>query len=101
MKENQITVIIKEPNKPARIEPLFENTLEAFQRAVGGYIETVTLASDLVIVCNEEGRLHGLEYNATVCGVSFVGTIIFAAYNRKGDFVSVKNPEKLICFLNI
>lgn len=101
MKENQITVIIKEPNKPARIETHFENTLEAFQEAVVGYIETVTLASDLVIICNEEGRLRGLEYNATVCGVSFVGTIIFAAYNRDGDFVSIKKPEELISLLNI
>ena len=101
MKKNQITVIIKEPNKPARIEPHFDNTLEAFQEAVGGYIETVTLASDLVIVCNEEGRLLGLDHNATVCGVPFVGTIIFAAYNREGDFISIKNPEELISFLSI
>ena len=41
MKEKQILVVIKEPGKPPRVEPLFENTLEAFQKAVGGYIETV------------------------------------------------------------
>lgn len=38
-----------------------ENTLEGFQAAVGGYIETVTPCSDLTIVCNEEGRLMDLE----------------------------------------
>ena len=42
-KEKQILVIKKEPGKPAEIEPLFENTLEAFQEAVGGYIEAVTI----------------------------------------------------------
>lgn len=36
MKENQILVVIKEPGKEARVEPLFENTLKAFQKAVGG-----------------------------------------------------------------
>lgn len=41
MKEKQILVIRKEPGKLAEVEPLFENTLEAFQAAVGGYIETV------------------------------------------------------------
>lgn len=35
MKENQILVCIKEPGEEPRIEPLFDNTLEAFQKAVG------------------------------------------------------------------
>ena len=46
------------------------------RRAVGGYIETVTLATDCCIICNEEGRLEGLPYNLTFCGVSFVGPIL-------------------------
>lgn len=54
------------------------NSLENLQAYVGGYIETVTLASDLVIICNEEGRLEGLPYNCTICGVDFVGDIIIA-----------------------
>lgn len=37
------------------------NTLEELQAAVGGYIETVTIASDVVIICNEEGRLPDLR----------------------------------------
>lgn len=53
-----------------------ENTLEALQQEVGGYIETVTFARDACIICNEEGRLLGLPYNGTFVGVSFVGTIL-------------------------
>lgn len=30
-----------------------ENTLKALQTEVGGYIETVTIASDAVVICNE------------------------------------------------
>lgn len=40
------------------------NTLEELQATVGGYIETVTIASDAVIICNEEGRLRGLPTTA-------------------------------------
>lgn len=29
-----------------------ENTLKALQTEVGGYIETVTIASDAVVICN-------------------------------------------------
>ena len=69
-------VIIKEPGQRPRVTEI-ENSLSALQQAVGVYIETVTLAEDFCIICNEEGRLQGLPYNLTFCGVSFVGTILF------------------------
>lgn len=68
--------IIKEPGQNPRITEI-ENNLTALQEAVGGYIETVTLAKDCCIICNEEGRLQGLPYNLTFGGISFVGTILF------------------------
>ena len=90
MKENQILVVIKEPGQAPKVEPLFENTLEAFQKAVDGYIEAVTIADDLVIICNEEGRLRGLPFNARVVGITFVGTVVVAGV--KGDeFASLKS----------
>ena len=75
VKERLIRAIIKEPHEPAR-EELIENTLDTFQRLVGGYIETVTLGADWTVICNEEGRLEGLPYNMELCGVDFVGPIV-------------------------
>ena len=60
-----------------------DNTLKALQTEVGGYIETVTIASDAVVTCNEEGRLHGLPYNCCVFGTSFVGTVLIVG--TKGE----------------
>ena len=54
------------------------NTLQNLQNHVGGYIECITLAANVVIICNEEGRLMGLPYNCEIGGIGFVGTIIFA-----------------------
>lgn len=71
-----MVVIIKRPGERAE-EATIPNTLKALQDAVGGYIETVTLASDAVIICNEEGRIRKLPYNCTFCGLQFYGTIIF------------------------
>ena len=89
MKEKQILVVIKEPGMPPRVEPMFENTLEAFQQVVGGYIETVTIATDLCFICNEEGRLLDLPFNCEICGVGFCGTVL--AVGIKGDeFASLK-----------
>ena len=89
MKENQILAVIKEPGKAPRLDPLFENSLEAFQAAVDGCIETVTFSEDIVIICNEEGRLKGLPFNVEIGGVGFVGTIL--AVSMKGDeFASMR-----------
>lgn len=78
MSENRIRVIIKRPGEPYGHAFNIVNSLETLQHIVGGYIETVTLGSDWTIICNEEGRLRGLPFNCEVCGVMFVGPIIFA-----------------------
>lgn len=71
----KISVLIKEPGKSPR-HVWISNTLENLQKTVGGYIESVTLATDMCIICNEEGRLMNLPHNCNVCGIDFVGTII-------------------------
>lgn len=72
-----------------------ENTLKALQAEVGGYIETVTIVSDAVIICNEEGRILGLPDNCRVCGVDFVGTVLIVG--TKGDeFCDVPEADFLM-----
>lgn len=72
-----------------------ENTLKALQAEVGGYIETVTITSDAVIICNEEGRILGLPDNCRVCGVDFVGTILVVGRN-KDEFCDVPEADFLM-----
>ncbi len=58
-----ITVVLAEPGKKAKVTEI-ENTLENLQKIVGGYIECVYPFEDNVgIICNEEGKLIGLEPN--------------------------------------
>lgn len=84
---DKITVIRKAPGKaPERIE--IENALDALQWEIGGYIETVTLASDLVVICDEEGRLKDKAANCRICGILFVGTILIAGVNGE-EFTDV------------
>lgn len=71
----KISVVIIEPGKGPRHVHI-SNTLENLQKTVGGYIETVTLASDLVVICDEEGRIKNKPYCCDICGISFVGTVV-------------------------
>lgn len=37
-----------------------DNTLEAMQEFVGGYIEVINITDKILLVCNEEGKMRGL-----------------------------------------
>ena len=84
-------VVIKEPGKCATVEPLFQNTLKEFQRVVGGFIEVVPLVSDIVMICNEEGKLIGLPFNVLIGSDCIVGSVVVCGV-RGDEFVSHGAP---------
>ena len=71
----KIHVLIKDPGKKPRSVNV-SNSLDNLKKIVGGRIETVTIAKDFVVICNEESRYKGQPWNCEICGVNFVGTII-------------------------
>lgn len=77
-----ISALVKRPGEPPRHVNLSDR-LESLQKTVEGYIETVTLTTDMVILCNEEGRLRDLPFNCMIKGITFVGTIVICG--RKDD----------------
>lgn len=83
-----MTVVYKGPGCAPEVREI-GNTLRDLQACVGGYIETVTLATDAVIICNEEGRLMGLPHNCIFRGVEFCGPIIVAGVADE-EFVSLE-----------
>ena len=85
------SVIIKRPGEPPR-HVTMSLTLENLQRYVGGYIETVTLANDCCIICDEEGRLKGKPYNCTICNIDFVGDIVFVGVDGD-EFTDIPLPD--------
>lgn len=83
---HKIKVIIKRPGEPARVTNI-SDSLKNIQNTVDGPIKAVTIASDAVVICNEEGRIRNLPYNCSICGIDFVGTIIFAGI-QEGKFTN-------------
>ena len=72
----KIFVIVKRPDEPVGQIKEINNTLKSLQELVGGHIEAVPLATDLAIICNEEGRLQGMPNNCDIGGINFVGPIV-------------------------
>lgn len=72
---DKITVLIKEPGENWE-RRVIDNNLKTFQGLVGGYIETVNVRDDLVLIVNEEGVLHELESNLYIKGCWIRGTVV-------------------------
>lgn len=90
--------VIKRPGTSPKLIDI-ENTLEALQEAVGGYIECVAVADD-VVICNEEGRLLMLPTNCKVWDVPYVGTILIVGTD--GDnFTDVHDHDCWLYYLDL
>lgn len=87
MAKGVIRVLYKLP-RCAPMECAVANTLETMQALVGGYIETVTLTEDLVLICNEEGLIKALPFCCEVCGLRLYGAVILAGV-QGDEFVDV------------
>lgn len=103
----KIRVMIKEPYKNP-YETEIENTLEEFQRIVGGYIETVPCPGvpEAEIICNEEGKIKGLAPNLSLTPDVIVGTVIVVGtvimYGDDGEeFVSLTEKQKNAAWLSL
>ena len=79
--------------KPGVVEEI-DNTLEAMQAFVGGYIDVVHLfwRDEVVLVCNEEGYINGSSINRKAAGDRFTDWI-------SGDFFLVGVDGENFCSL--
>lgn len=103
MKKDKITVLLIEAGKkPVKTE--IDNSLESFQKLVGGYIECTYPYEELVgLVCNENGKIDGLPMNRamrTDYGKGEVydiicGTFFITGLGKDGNFRSLNDKEIL------
>lgn len=63
MSEGKVRCIIKRPDETYGHVTNISTSLKNLQRIVEGPIETVPIGADLVVICNEEGKLRGLQRN--------------------------------------
>lgn len=93
-KEKRLRIVFKEVGKNPKVK-FIDNTLEAKQKLVGGLIEVIPY-NDLLLVCNEEGKILNLPANVVfdydyIAGNCFVvGDDYF-----NGDFKSLTQEEIL------
>lgn len=84
---NKIKAIIKSPDEKVGHMTWISVSLKNLQNIVGGYIEAVGFG-DMIILCDEEGRLKNKPYNCQIGRTSFVGTIVAVGFDGE-EFADV------------
>ena len=87
-------LLVKPYELPEEIE--FENTLEAKQHLVGGYIECVYPTNDdsVVFICNEEGKINGMKLNRYIGHDIIAGPFLILGDDyENGEFTSLTDVQ--------
>lgn len=98
MKQNEIKVLKVVPGEHPR-EVVLENNLDALQKAVSigcdyqGLIEVVNLEKGVCIICNEEGKLLGLEGNRRLGSDIIAGVFYVVGEDKRGNFTSLTQAQ--------
>lgn len=88
-----LTVVMVEPHKAPYVAEV-DDELSALQKAVGGYIEVVGNGDGTLIICNEEGKLQGLEGNRRIRdGSGIIAGTFFVVGDDGENFRSLTESE--------
>ena len=72
----KIKAIVKRPDEQFGHVTNISNSLKNLQTIVGGHVETVSCGGSCVIICNEEGKIRGLEPNFMIGKPPFMDMIV-------------------------
>ena len=90
--ESKLNVVIKDPGKEPFIKRI-EDDLTTYQEILGGMMEMVPFEKGQVLLCNDEGKLKGLEPNLILpSGDIIVGTVIIVGTDEE-EFRSLTDEE--------
>ena len=99
MKEKEITVVMVEPGERPRVTTL-KNDLDALQKAVSigadyqGLIELIGLEAGVDLLCNEESKLIGLEWNRCVGNDVIAGVFYVVGADGRGNLTSLSEAQQ-------
>lgn len=90
-KEDVIKVIVCNAGEKPKIE-VIDNTIEAKQAIVGGYVQMLRVGNGICLLCNEDGLAQQLQPNFRTQWGMIVGNVIFAA-ERGQEFASLNDKQ--------
>ena len=92
-KKEELKIVLKKVGEEPEVMNI-ENTLEAKQKLVDGWIEVVSVTEDILLVCNEEGKLDNRPPNLLFDYDYIAGDCFFIGDDyENGDFKSLTDEQ--------
>ena len=98
MKQTEIKALMVEPLKEPKVVTL-KTDLESLQQAVSivaddqGLIEIISLGDGTCILCNEEGKIIGLQGNRRIGNDIIAGVFYVIGENDDGELISLTDQQ--------
>ena len=98
MDKKELKVLMVEPGKHPKVTTL-KDDLDSLQRAVSigadyqGLIEIISIGNGDCLLCNEEGKLIGLEGNRRLGNDIIVGVLYILSEDSDGNLVSLSDKK--------
>lgn len=98
MKTKELTVLMVEPSKHPKVTTLI-NDLDSLQKAVSigadyqGLIEIISIGNGDCLLCNEEGKLIGLDGNRRLGNDIIVGVFYIMSEDKEGNLISLTEKK--------
>lgn len=91
-KKKKLTVLYKQINKSPKVIEI-DDTLEAKQKLVKGLIEIIPYMDNLLLVCNEEGKICNMKANVIFKNDYIAGDFFIVGDDNQMDFRSLTKTE--------
>ncbi len=89
---NKIRILKFEPQQlPYEKEIVYD--WQSVQEEVEGLFECVYLDNNCILVCNDEGKLNGMELNRRVGNDIVAGPFFIVGDSKDGDFISLTDNQ--------
>ena len=98
MKKKEIKALMVAPKEYPKVVTL-KTDLDSLQKAVSigssyqGLIEIIHLEKGVVLICNEEGKLNGLEGNRRLSNDIIAGVFYIVGEDKEGNLVSLREDK--------
>lgn len=94
--DNEINALLVPVGKKPE-EITIKNELRALQDAVKGYIEIYPISKNINIICNDEGKINGMEGNRLVGKEIICGDFLVVGDDGMGETISLTPGQIKLC----